>query len=69
MANNNPTPSQPQPSVPDKNPGASSAAFAQHLDRASTIVQRWPVWKQQLLGRTAVQSSTALRASAGTSNG
>jgi hypothetical protein len=69
MANNNQTSSQQQPSVPDKNQCAAASAFAQHLDHASTIVRNWPVWKQQLLGRTAAQSSTALGANASTSNG
>jgi hypothetical protein len=38
---------------------AQTAAFTQHLIRASMIVQRWPTWKQQLLGRTAAQSAAS----------
>lgn len=39
------------------------STFTQHLNRASTIVQTWPEWKQQLLGRTAAQASASLRES------
>lgn len=32
-------------------------AFVKHLEQASSVVQTWPVWKQQLLGGTAAQQT------------
>ena len=31
--------------------------FKKHLEHSSEIVQSWPVWKQEVLGGTAVQPS------------
>jgi hypothetical protein len=39
-------------------------SFGQHLSQASNIVQRWPTWKQAILGRTVSQSSDSLQRSA-----
>ena len=30
--------------------------FKNHLENASKVVRSWPVWKQEILGGTAVQS-------------
>lgn len=40
---------------PDTNAASSPSndPFVQHLMRASTVVRRWPAWKQELLGGTA----------------
>lgn len=32
-----------------------NSAFRQHLERASEIVQNWPPWKQEILGRAPSQ--------------
>ena len=35
----------------------SKEQFKKHLEHSSEIVQSWPVWKQEVLGGTAVQPS------------
>lgn len=42
-----------------KNDETNSAAFIQHLEYASSIVKTWPIWKQQLLGGTAVKQPSS----------
>jgi len=55
---------QPQQS-PAQLPPAQSEAFVKHLVNATSVVQTWPAWKQQVLGASTIQaaSSSALAAS------
>jgi hypothetical protein len=34
--------------------------FREHLEHASTIVEAWPAWKQNLLGRTPAETRRPL---------
>lgn len=38
--------------------GEDGATFAIHLEHASSLVQSWPEWKQQVLGGIHVLSET-----------
>lgn len=42
-------PKQPQLSCEQQH-AVQGDAFVRHLEHASTVVQSWPVWKQQILG-------------------
>jgi len=37
----------------------SRKAFVRHLEQASEVVQKWPRWKQQLLGVLSSESADA----------
>jgi len=38
---------------------AQRDAFVKHLEHASTVVQTWPAWKQQILGGSTTQPRRA----------
>lgn len=63
MANENPKAaaiSQPQSQSPQQTAG-QGAAFVKHLEHASSVVQSWPAWKQQVLGGTATQQAAGAK--------
>ena len=35
-----------------KGQASNTDAFVKHLEHASSVVQTWPAWKQQILGGT-----------------
>lgn len=63
MADENQQASQAQSQAqPSQQPAAQGEeAFVKHLERASSIVQSWPAWKQQVLGGTAAQQAASAR--------
>ncbi len=51
---------QPQSQSPQQSAGQSEA-FVKHLEHASSVVQSWPPWKQQVLGGTATQQAAGAK--------
>jgi len=42
-------------------PANQREVFVKHLEHASSVVQTWPAWKQQVLGGAAVQPATGAK--------
>lgn len=52
---------QASPPVQTQQQSSQRDAFVKHLEHASSVVQTWPVWKQQVLGGTAAQQVTSIK--------
>jgi hypothetical protein len=50
MSNNNQNKPQQGSSESAESQSARNDAFLRHLEKASSVVQKWPAWKQQVLG-------------------